>query len=350
MAYALPTMREVRAMPRMGISAASTFSGCGGSCLGLHMAGFDVLWANDVDPSVRASYAANHPDTILDGRSIRDISPKDVLRTIGLGEGELDYLDGSPPCNPFSTAGKRDALWEKGRGVESEGDEGLFAEFARLLRGLAPKVFAAENVSGLVKGTAKGYFKMILAMLRGCGYDVEARLLDASMLGVPQARERVIFVGVRRDVGLPPAFPAPHGPAITVAEALRGWADPDPESPPQSAKMVMLWRIAGQGASFSDAAEHLVGKGSYFNSRRLAWDRPCPTITAKMLLWHPVEPRLQSAGECRRLSSFPDDYFLAGSYYQRTKRVGMAVPPLMAMAVAVAIRDRILLPRSRGSA
>ena len=106
--------------------------------------------------------------------------------------------------------------------VFTQRTDDLFFEYARLLKGLLPKCFVAENVSGLVKGVAKGYFLEILAALKGSGYRVEAGLLDAQWLGVPQTRQRLIFVGVREDLGLPPAFPRPLPYRYSVREAL-GW-------------------------------------------------------------------------------------------------------------------------------
>ena len=102
--------------------------------------------------------------------------------------GQLDLLDGSPPCASFSTSGTRDAGWckvKKYSDVHQRVDD-LFFEYVRLIKGLQPKTFVAENVSGLVKGKAKGYFKIILAALKECGYNVSCRVLDAQWLGVPQ--------------------------------------------------------------------------------------------------------------------------------------------------------------------
>lgn len=221
--YRVPSMDEIRAVPWNGLDAVSTFSGCGGSSLGYRMAGFRVLWANEFVEAARASYAANKaPYTVLDGRDIRELTPGDVLGAIGRAPGELDLLDGSPPCASFSTAGKREKHWGKSKSYSDRAQrtDDLFFEFARLLRGIRPKTFVAENVSGLVKGTAKGYFLEILAELKSCGYRVEARLLDAQWLGVPQARQRLIFVGVRSGFGLAPAFPKPLPYRYSVRDAL----------------------------------------------------------------------------------------------------------------------------------
>jgi site-specific DNA-cytosine methylase len=215
-------MAEIAAVPWNGFRAVSTFSGCGGSCLGYRMAGFRVLWASEFIPAAQETYQANHPDCTLDTRDIRQVQPAEIVEAIGLGVGELDLLDGSPPCASFSTAGKREAGWGK---VKTYSDtrqrtDDLFFEYARILKGLRPKVFVAENVSGLVKGAAKGYFLEILAALKGCGYRVKAKRLDAQWLGVPQVRQRLIFQGVRQDLGLDPAFPKPLPYRYTVADAL----------------------------------------------------------------------------------------------------------------------------------
>src|SRR5262245_49373152 len=179
--YRIPSMAEIGSLPYNGLVVASTFSGCGGSCLGYRMAGYRILWANEFSPAVAASYRANH-DSFLDPRDIRKITADEILVQIGKKKGEIDLLDGSPPCQAFSTAGKRQRGWGKERRYAhgaSQKNEELFSEFIRLVRGLLPRVFLAENVSGLIKGVAKGFFLEILRALKASGYRVEARLLDA---------------------------------------------------------------------------------------------------------------------------------------------------------------------------
>ena len=221
--FAVPSMAEIAALPWNGFTAASTFSGCGGSSLGYRMAGFRVLYANEFIPAARETYRANAaPYTHLDDRDIRTVTAQSVLDLIGLKAGELDLLDGSPPCASFSTAGKREKGWgevKKYSDSEQRSDD-LFFEFARLVNGIQPKVFVAENVSGLVKGSAKGYFLEILAALKACGYRVSARLLDAQWLGVPQARQRLIFVGVRDDLQIDPVHPTPLPYRYSIRDAL----------------------------------------------------------------------------------------------------------------------------------
>jgi DNA (cytosine-5)-methyltransferase 1 len=203
--YHVPLMTEIAQIPWNGFSVCSLFAGTGGSCLGYRMAGYRVLWANEFVPAAQASYRVNAArGSILDGRDIRQVQPGEILQATGLQVGELDILDGSPPCQAFSTAGKREKGWGKNKTYEHgarQKNETLFTEYIRLLRGLNPKTFVAENVSGLVKGVAKGFFLEILREMKTSGYCVTCKLLDAQWLGVPQMRQRVIFVGVREDLG-----------------------------------------------------------------------------------------------------------------------------------------------------
>lgn len=225
-AYRVPSMAEIEAIPWNGYTVASTFSGGGGSCLGYRMAGFRVAWANEFLAEARDSYAANHPRSVLDGRDIREVKGAEVLEACGLERGELDLLDGSPPCTPFSTAGTRAKGWGKERQTSDgvQRDDDLFLEYARLVDEIQPRVFVAENVSGLVKGVAKGYFKIILKRLEDAGYNVGVKLLDAKWLGVPQSRTRVIFVGVREDLGAEPAHPKPLPYYYSIRDAIGNMA------------------------------------------------------------------------------------------------------------------------------
>lgn len=218
--YRVPSMEEIRDLPWNGFNAVSTFSGCGGSSLGYRMAGFRVTWASEFIPAAQDTYRANAaPYTVLDTRDIREVSGQEITKAVG---GEIHLFDGSPPCASFSTAGKREAGWGQAKAYSDtkQRTDDLFFEYARLIEETHPLTFVAENVSGLVKGTAKGYFKLILKRLKECGYRVEARLLNAAWLGVPQSRQRLIFVGVRDDLGMAPAFPKPLPYQYTVRDAL----------------------------------------------------------------------------------------------------------------------------------
>ena len=314
--YSVPLMEEINALPWNGFNVVSTFSGGGGSCCGYRMAAYRVLWANEFIEAARDTYKANHSDSILDARDIRTVKGADILEATGLKKGHLDLFDGSPPCASFSTAGKREKGWgevKKYSDTKQRTDD-LFFEYARLLNELQPKVFVAENVSGLVKGTAKGYFLEILAALKACGYRVEAKVLDAQWLGVPQMRQRLIFVGVREDLGIAPAHPKPLSYRYFVRDVL-----PDIDS-------------------FRE-------QRGYDGHRFLLSDRPLNAMTIGgghvKVKSRNVERNL-SLHELKMLGAFPDDYVLTGEYHHQRERVARAVPPVMMAAIAATIRDEVL--------
>ncbi len=191
-------------------------------------------------------------------------------------------------CASFSTAGKREKHWGKSKRYSDtvQRVDDLFFEYIRLLDGLRPKVFVAENVSGLVKGVAKGYFLEILAKLKACGYRVGCKVLDAQWLGVLQARQRTIFVGVREDLGKEPVFPKPLPYRYSLREALpwivRGkygpaWKPATVPSPTVSAGRAYNAATSHQGLELVEAVVHdTCGK---FPSAGDVTDRPCPAIT-----------------------------------------------------------------------
>ena len=385
--YKVPSMADIeKVRGTNGFKMVSTFSGCGGSCLGFEMEGFEVVWASEFVEAARDTYRLNHPSTILDDRDIRLVQAEDILNATGLSVGELDVFEGSPPCASFSIAGKRENKWgevSKYSETEQQTDD-LFFEFARLLKGLQPKVFVAENVAGLVGGTAKGYFKMIMRELKDCGYKVEAQLLNAKWLGVAQARKRVIIMGVRNDLDAVPVYPKPLQysysikdacPWITGGGLMKGsygaisrtfatWSSSFPSrtvmasgissakdneivvDPPQLTKSpkdqneAWLSYLSANGhPSMTDPNESiLAGISRYAIGREWLRHRPKTTAGGNV----PSEARLFTIPEIRRLCGFPDDFQLTGNFAQRWERMGRAVPPVMMSHVARSIRDNIL--------
>lgn len=339
--YRIPSMAEIAALPKNGLSLVSTFSGCGGSCLGYEMAGFKPGWASEFIPEARRTYLQNHPGVHVDDRDIRRVKPEEILERIGKKRGELDVLEGSPPCAAFSTAGDGKDSWEKMRKYSDtkQRTDDLFYEFARLVQGLQPRIFTAENVSGLAKGAAKGYFIAILKTLKSIGYAVEARLLDAQYLGVPQARQRVIFVGVRLDLGIAPRHPAPLPYRYSVADAI-SWRSVQGQHIEREADLSPY----ATGVEWEKVA---VGSASdkYLNLVRPAPGGPCATIcqagggSGSASVAHPFRKRKFSILELKRLSGFPDDFVLTGTYKQQWERLGRAVPPPMMKAVAETVKS-----------
>lgn len=331
MLTSIPTMARINARKK-NYTAISLFSGCGGSSTGHKAAGFDVRYANEFIPAAQDTYALNHPNTYLDRRDVREVKASEILKIIKLKKGQLDLLDASPPCKSFSTAGARDKGWGKvshySDGVHQRTDD-LFDEFIRILRGVMPKVFVAENVPGLVHGKAKGLFLEILRDLKESGYQVSARVLNAAYLGVPQARERLIFVGVRNDLvkkGYVPVHPTAVTDPIPVNKALPHVA-------------------------------FLKGKKNGILTY-LPADIPSPTIVASdgtnsetagfscggFIETDDGERRKYSIKELKVISTFPSDFKFTGTYKQRFERIGRAVPPMMMYHVSRVIGAKILKP------
>ena len=292
--YRVPTVSSIRQIPPNGLKVVSTFSGGGGTCLGMTLAGYEVVWANDCDPHARETYTANLGKPI-DGRLLNEVTAGDILSETGLKEGELDLFEGSPPCTKFSTAGRREKGWNRKEihaGKVQANTEDLFFEWIRLARGLRPKVFVAENVAGLVKGVAKGYFKDILKEMKSLGYQVEARLLDAKWLGVPQRRARIIFIGVRDDLSRRPTFPKPLHRQWTVRQAigdlltsssfmLKDDARSFKKSPDTSADAIVAHDC--NATQYSDRGRNMIeveGDRSGYGKRTIITDEPSSMVIA----------------------------------------------------------------------
>lgn len=330
--YRVPSMAEIATrVGTNGLTVVSTFSGCGGSCLGFKMAGYEPVWASEFVPAAAETYRANHPGVPLDESDIRDVTGDDIRAVVG--DRPIDVLEGSPPCASFSTAGAGAKHWGKQKQYSDrvQRTDDLFFEFARLLDDLQPRAFVAENVPGLVKGKAKGYFIEILAALRGCGYRVEAKVLDASWLGVPQRRQRLIFVGTRIDLDTNPPFPQPLPYSYSIREAFD-----DLDAAVEDATDFSRFAIgaAAQRLRPGDQSDR------YFQLVRPYWSEPSPTVTATAAntdaasVIHPDGERKFSLAELRRLCGFPDDFALPDDYSKAAERLGRAVPPPMMAAVA----------------
>lgn len=310
----------------------STFAGGGGSLTGYLMAGYNDILAVEWDNNAVETLRANYPHLDIYHGDIAKLSVEEVLNRTGLKVGELDILDGSPPCQGFSTAGKRQ--------IDDPRNQ-LFREYVRLLRGLQPKVFVMENVSGMVKGKMKLVFAEILKELKASGYKVSARLLNAKYFHVPQSRERMIFIGVRDDLGKEPSHPKAESGEIASGEAIRGRSNFIP-APALFGKFGDLSKKLKQGENISDVT------GSYgHGNQRIDSQKPSPTIVKTAVfgapkMIHPTENRGLSVGEASRLGAFPDEYIFLGEYKTAWERIGNSVPPLFMEAIARHIRINIL--------
>ncbi len=311
----------------------SLFAGCGGSSLGYSMAGFRELLAVEWDNNAIETFKLNFPDVPVYHGDICKLTVEDVLNQTGLRPGELDVLDGSPPCQGFSTAGKRNMDDDRNQ---------LFREYVRLLRGLKPKAFVMENVSGMVKGKMKLIFAEILRELKASGYRVSARLMNAMYFNVPQSRQRMIFVGMREDLGIEPGHPKAEGRPFTCREAISDlpelqdtstqhvWTDEGPNG-----RNTRTWQLAHKAR----AGQVYAGQ-----QKRMKYEEPFPTITKpssdgmgiKSYLrnshCHPVYTRTLSVRELARGQAFPDGFMFTAN--EGANRIGNSVPPLFMFAIA----------------
>ncbi len=346
--YKIPSMAEIKTIKPNGYKVISTFAGCGGSSLGYKLAGYNILWANEFVNHAVEIYKANHKTTIVDNTDVRKVNAEDILKTLNLKKGELDLFDGSPPCMSFSTAGKREKNWGKEKKYfdHHQVADDLFFEYIRLVKGLKPKTFVAENVSGLIKGVAKGYFKIFLQGMIDAGYKVKAYLANGKYLGVPQARQRVFYVGVRNDLKLEPVFPQPQQFVYTLKDAiwdLRNetkepdvWQNKRPDGTPFMYAYGKEWEQLSQGQQ----------SNKYFNVIRAAWNKPCNTVLATAAraasVCHPTENRKFTIKELKRIFGFPDDFIFFGNYKEQWARLGNCVPPPMIYFISKKIQQDIL--------
>jgi DNA (cytosine-5)-methyltransferase 1 len=314
----------------------SLFAGGGGSSTGYRLAGGNVLAINEFIESAQETYQQNYPDTHIFKQDIRELTGKIILDKLQIKKGELDILDGSPPCASFSIAGAKEKLWgevKKYSDTEQRTDD-LFFEFARILNEIQPKVFVCENVAGLVSGVSSKLLgnqqynifgeeeNTIYHTLTKCGYSVRFKVLNAKNYRVPQNRDRTIFIGVRNDIKNVITFPKVFPEIVTIGEALN------------DVEYIEMKRKA-----FGESTPRRADKNSV-----------CFTITAdglgatrryKVIRTNKEQNKL-NIDELKILSSFPTDYKLTGSYSKQWERIGRAVPPLMMKEIAEHIYKTIL--------
>lgn len=277
----------------------STFAGCGGSSLGYSMAGYKELLAVEWEQNAVDTFRLNFPEVSVYHGDIAELSVEKILELTDLKVGELDVFDGSPPCQGFSTAGKREM---------SDSRNYLFKEYARLLIGLKPKVFVMENVSGMIKGKMKLIFAEILRELKSCGYQVKAMLLNAMHYNVPQSRQRMIFIGVREDLEIEPSFPKGSNQIIPCA------------------------RLDERASKYSEKR---------YGDKLVTENKPLRTIVRLNRLFWNREKELGIKSYAYG-ASIPSQFSFNGSFQDAKNRIGNSVPPLFMKAIAEHIRREIL--------
>jgi DNA (cytosine-5)-methyltransferase 1 len=309
----------------------STFAGCGGSSLGYKLAGFRELLAVEWDDNAVETFRLNFPSVPVYHGDIGKLTGAECMKLAGVKVGELDVFDGSPPCQGFSTAGKRKF---------DDPRNSLFKEFARLLVELQPKVFVMENVTGMVKGCMKQAYLTIIATLRDCGYVCKGEVLNAMYFNVPQSRERVIIIGVRKDLGIQPSHPKPQTRPIAAGKAIEG-VENKTFNRPLAKVATAIWNKTRPGQNGT-----VLRAGYYMNTVKVDPTKPAPTIpkvcsgTGSTLHWK--ESRTLTIEEAKRVASFPDEFRLNGKFVDQWARIGNSVPPNLMRAIAEHIRTEIL--------
>jgi len=307
----------------------SLFAGCGGSSLGYKWAGYHELLAIEWDKNAVETFKLNFPDVPCWQRDIREVAGQEIMDFCGLEPGGLDLLDASPPCQGFSTAGKRKV-------TDPRND--LFLEFVRLVKELQPKVFVMENVSGLVKGKMKGRFIEIMQTLKGLPYHVRCRKMNAMFYGVPQSRERLIWIGAKDGE---PEFPEPNGKTIPFGKIMETGKEDDLDKINRE-----RWTHIPQGGNFSNLPKRLQTKARYSNTyRKLSTRKPAYTLLKhdhfSGAFFHPTESRYITITEKKRIASFPDEFMFTGDNKEITARIGNAVTPRLMEAIATTIRQQM---------
>lgn len=323
-------------------SIVSLFSGGGGLDLGFQKAGFNILWANEYDKNIWDTHRSNFPETKLSQESIVNVSENSIPDCIG--------IIGGPPCQSFSEAGAK-----KGT-IDPRGQ--LFWDYIRILKAKNPLFFVAENVSGLLSARHKIELEAFLSAFDHAGYVVDANLYLASDYGIPQDRERLIFVGYRKDLGKKFTRPVKNTKKVTLRNSIGDMKEP-------------LATKNGQVSINSEQSNHEYmtgGFSSMFMSRNRVrgWDESSFTIlaTARQTPLHPQAPKMINVGkdifsfvpgyeefyrrlsvrECARIQTFPDDYiFQYKKIEDGYKMVGNAVPVELARKIAMQIKNDLEL-------
>lgn len=339
------------------------FAGAGGLSYGFSkLPQFNIIAANEIEKDISVAYTLNHPDVKMINCDINLLNEELLLKT--LKGKKVDIVIGGPPCQSYSTLGKR-TIDERAN---------LFMQYKRILKILQPKAFVFENVIGILSMDKGNLFKQVQQEFEELGYTLKHKVLDAVNYGVPQHRERVILVGFKGENNF--VYPAPtHGdglkPYVTLKDAIgdlpvlksgetntsyagsitneflsfvrknSGDVVQEHIAPKNGEHLLKIMQALKDGQSKDDLPEELRPKSGYGNTyAKLWWEKPSTTITRNFACpsssrcIHPRDSRAMSIREGARLQSFPDDYKFYGSDGMKRLEIGNAVPPLLAIAIA----------------
>lgn len=360
--------RKRRPLKRSGFVALSFFTGAMGLDLGLEKVGISTVLASEIDEATCGTIELNRPEVELIG-DLRKYSAPEIRKLAGLGpSSEIDLIIGGPPCQSFSTAGKRKAF-EDERG-------NVFLRFIDLILELKPKYAVIENVRGLLSAPLShrphsnrgaefqplslmeqegGALAFILEKLRREGYGVTFNLYNSANFGSPQIRERVIVICSRDGTRLPYLVPTHSNdprfglkPWRTLRDALRGLPKVPCDHVTFPEKRLRFYRMLTEGQNWrnlpADIQQEALGKSFFAGGgktgflRRLAWDKPSPTLVTHPAmpatdLAHPDEDRPLSIQEYKRIQEFPKSWKVSGSLIDQYRQIGNAVPTSLGKAI-----------------
>ena len=371
----------------------SFFAGGGGSSCGYKLAGGDCKFVNEFQQVAVDTYLANWPETPAHiCGDIKNVTGAKIMEMTGLKEGELDILDGSPPCPPFSMSGTKKAGWGKEKtayGMKQKNIEDLTWEQIRIAGEMKPKVIICENVKGLTMEYAREHLVRMVNDFEALGYTTVYKVLKGHNHGVPQKRERVFIVSIRNDVldkiGVPfmalgsLIFPEPETHVTTIKDAIWDIQQNDAnieesiqlvESMTKSAKYKWMKRLPKNPDKVVSVGDDVVGpwydkviahrikwgktvperKSSFFQSRRVPWNQASHTLSEQGLMTslavhlHPEEDRGYTTKESARIMTLPEDYINTGTLNERLARIGLMVAPMMMKYLADSIYEKVLKP------
>ena len=370
----------------------SFFAGGGGSSAGYKLAGGDCKFVNEFQQVAVDTYLANWPGTPHICGDIKNVTGKQIMEMTGLKKYELDIMDGSPPCPPFSMSGTKQAGWGKEKtayGMKQKNIEDLTWEMIRIAGEMMPKVIICENVKGLTMEYANDHLQRMVRDFEALGYNTTYKVLNGIHFGVPQKRQRVFIVSVREDVmddiGMPwmllsSVFPEPAlDEEPTIEQAIgdlrldnenRVEAVELCETMKKSAKYKWLKRLPKNPDKVMSVGDDIVGpwydkviehrkkwgksvperKSSFFQSRRVPWNQASHTLseqglqTSLAVHLHADEDRVYTTKESKRLMSLPEDYILTGTLNERLARIGLMVAPMQMKYVAESVYKNCLKP------
>jgi len=311
------------------------FAGAAGLALGLEKAGLQTTLLIENNKDCVATLKANRPEwNVLH----TDIS------TVDFSNMKADIVTGGFPCQAFSHAGKK-LGFDDTRGT-------LFFEFARCIKEVKPKMFMGENVEGLLRNNNGKTFKTMLEILKGFGYSIRYKVLNAANYGVPQKRRRLFIIGTRDNLDF--HFPEPQKGIVTIGNVLRGV--PKSEGYEYTERRREILSHVPPGGSWVDLPVEMqkeyMGKSFYSGggrrgmARRISWDEPCLTLTTsphqkQTDRIHPEETRPFTIREYARIQTFPDDWVFKGGIQSQYKQIGNAVPVNLAEAMGESLIDAL---------